>query len=161
MNPLLPAYLRRAGLGLGLGLLVMLPTAIAAPARPEIPRRVSSPTPVLNFSLPVFNETGYHTLLIRGHQASLRDSSRIELVNMTLTVFSGDETRTVETVLLSPLAVVFPQQESVEGPGTVRLVRDDVEVTGADWSYDHPAKKILINQRTRIVFQASLPNLLR
>jgi hypothetical protein len=160
VNALLHPPRRSLGPALALLMGLLLPP-LATPANPDLPRRVSSPAPVLNFSLPVFNDEGYHTLLVRGHRASLRDPSRIELADMTLTVFAGDPARTVESVLLSPRAVVYPEQERVEGPGPVRLVRDDVEVTGADWSYDHAAKKILINQRTRIVFQASLSNLLR
>jgi hypothetical protein len=130
-----------------------------APAEPA--RRVSSPSPVVNFSLPIFNDEGYHSMLIRGAQASLRNPARIELTDMTLTVFSGDESRTPETILLSPLALVFPGEERVEGPGALRLVRPDLELTGADWSYDHGAKKILINRRSRIVFPTSLTHLLK
>lgn len=123
--------------------------------------RISSPAPVKNYTLSFFSDSGFHSMHIRGGSAELRNEERIVLTDLTLTLFTGDASRNVDTVLLSPRAVLEPATQQVSGPSTVRLVREDFEVTGEDWRYDHPAKKILIGRNARIVFQAELADLLK
>ncbi len=142
---------------LWLGSLVALAGLAAAPATAQF----SSPAPVKNFSLPFFNDEGFHTMLVRGREASLTNPQRIGLTDMTLTLFSGEEDQKVDTVILSPAAFVLPNEQKVTGPTLVRLVRDDLELTGEDWIYDHPAQKIIIQKRAHIVFNAPLADLLK
>jgi hypothetical protein len=47
------------------------------------------------------------------------------------------------------------------GDGTVRLIRDDIEVTGSGWNYDHPGKKVSITRNVRVVFAAQLNDILK
>lgn len=131
--------------------------AMAAAQAPE----VSAPSPVRNYTLSFFSESGYHSMHVRGGTADLRDPERIVVTDLTLTLFTGDASRTVDTVILSPRAILEPEPQQVWGPGPVRLVGQDLELTGEDWRYDHPAKKILIQRRARIVFQAELADLLK
>ena len=140
-----------------LGLVCLLLTALAPPARAQF----SSPTPVKNFSLPFFNDEGYHTMLVRGREALLTNPQRIGLTDMTLTLFAGDAAQTVDTVVLSPTAFVLPGESRATGPGIVRLVRDDLELTGNDWVYDQPAQTILIKKGARIIFRSALTDLLK
>lgn len=121
----------------------------------------SSPAPVKNFALPFFNDEGFHTMLIRGREALLANPERIALSDMALTLFRGDEAQTVDTVILSPAATVEPRAEIIRGPATVRLVRDDLELTGTDWAYDHRAAKITIQKGARILFYSPLSDLLK
>lgn len=140
-----------------LGAFVALVVSFCAP----LPAQISSPAPVRNFTLPFFNDEGFHTMLVRGREASLANPQRIGLSDMTLTLFSGDETQKVDTVILSPTATVIPADSRIVGPGQVRLIRDDLELTGEEWSYDQPAKRILIQRGARIVFHAALADLLK
>ena len=47
------------------------------------------------------------------------------------------------------------------GTSNVRLVRDDIEVTGEEWTYDHNAKKVSLARHARITFKAALPDILK
>jgi hypothetical protein len=47
------------------------------------------------------------------------------------------------------------------GPETVRLERLDLTVTGADWSYDHPARRIIINRDAHVILRAPLGDILK
>jgi hypothetical protein len=124
--------------------------------------RVSAPAPAKNYTFSLFSEKGFHSLHGRGASADLSNPNRIGLTDLSLTLFKGDSGRNVETVILSPLAVFEPKLEHISGSAVVRLVRDDLEVTGEDWVYDHPAKKILIRRNARIVFiGAELTDLLK
>lgn len=117
-------------------------------------------TPVESFRLPTFTREGHRSMLLQG-SAALVTAARIELREMTLTLFSGDARNLVETVILSPVATVNPEREEVEGAGVVRFIRDDLEITGHGWRYDHAQKKVSITRDARIVFRAQLPDILK
>lgn len=132
----------------------------AVPLLAQSPR-ITAPAPARNYTLSLFSDQGYHSMHVRGAAAEARSGGRIALTDLTLSIYTGDASRTVETVILSPQAVLEPDAEVVAGPSLVRLIRDDLEVTGEDWSYDHRAKKILIQRNARIVFHAEVADLLK
>lgn len=131
-----------------------------APAPAQVPR-LSSPAPVKSYSISFFSDLGYHNLHVKGATADVSDPEHIVVTGLTLTIFTGDESQRVETVILSPQAVLEPEPQRVTGPSTVRLVRDDLELTGEDWTYEHAAKRILIRRNARILFRAPLADLLK
>jgi hypothetical protein len=117
-------------------------------------------TPVIDFRLPTFTKEGYRSMLLQGSKAIV-GPNRIDLVNLNLNLFTGDAQSTVETIILSPAASADPQTETVQGPGPVRVIRDDLEITGQGWFYDHRQKKVSITSHARVVFHASLPDILK
>jgi hypothetical protein len=134
----------------------LLPFAVG-----QVRPRITAPTPARNYTLSLFSDQGYHRMHVRGTSADLTNPARIALSELTLTLFTGDSSRTVETVILSPQAVLEPEKELVAGDGVVRLIRDDLELTGENWQYDHGAEKILIQRNARIVFQTPIGDLLK
>lgn len=129
--------------------------ALAASGQP-----VTATTPVQNFKLPTFTPEGYRSMLLRGSSATVAPGA-INLTDMNLTLFSGDQASTVETVILSPVATASPDSGRVSGADTVRMIRDDLEITGTGWSYDHRQKKVSITRNARIVYRVQLPDLLK
>ena len=134
--------------------------ALGGPLLGQTPR-ISAPAPVKDYSISFFSEAGYHDMQVKGATADVSDPKRIAVTGLILTLFSGDEAQQVETVILSPEALVEPDPQLVSGPSAVRLVRDDLELTGENWQYEHAAKKILIHRKARIVFCAPLVDLLK
>lgn len=133
---------------------------VTAPLRGQTPR-VTSPAPVKGYSVSFFSDEGYRSVHVKGATADLSNPDRVVVTGLVLTQFSGDATEEVDTVLLSPEAVVEPGPEVATGPSSVRLIRDDLELTGEDWRYEHASKRILIHKKARIVFQAPLADLLK
>lgn len=126
--------------------------------------RITARAPVKDFTLPFFNEAGHRSMLVKGGEALLADPQRITIRELTLSVFSGQADNKIETIILSPAATILPSEQVATGEQVVRLVRDDVEVSGEAWRYehsDHGAKKILINRNARIVFRAELKDILK
>ena len=121
---------------------------------------LTSQTPVSNFRLPTFTKEGFRSMLLQGSQAIVRPNN-IEFADLNLTLFSGDEKADVVTVLLSPNATAEPEDETVHGSGSVRVIRDDLEITGTNWTYDHRQKKVSIAAHARITFNAQLPGILK
>lgn len=143
---------------------VLLAATTAGPAHASDSPQIRAPAPVRNFSLPFFNKEGHRTMLIRGNEARLTDPRRPQFVDMTLSLFAGDASNTIETVILSTEATVDTTTKTVEGTGPVRLVRDDIEVTGERWFYDYNDTETIslrIERKARIVFRAELQSLLK
>ena len=124
-----------------------------SPPPPEPPAR--------NFSLPAFTKEGYRSFLLRASTARFVGQKEIELRDTNLTVFTGDASNAIETIILSPIATFLTDQNIAQGPGPVRLIRDDMEITGTGWRYDHAHKTVSITKNTRVVFHTPLPDLIQ
>ncbi|QYM77882.1 hypothetical protein K0B96_11190 [Horticoccus luteus] len=133
-------------------------SGLAIAAHAQLP---AADAPALNFSLPAFTPEGYRSFLLRASSASFAGPKEIELRNANLTVFNGDAANTVETVILAPVARFFTERNLASGPGSVRLIRDDMEVTGQEWRYDHAHKTVFIAKDVRVIFHAALPDLIQ
>ena len=117
--------------------------------------------PAKNFILPTFTREGYYSMRLCGSEARMLTLHLIELDDMNLTVFSGDASNRVDSVLLSPIARVALDNDTASGPGSIRLIRDDLELTGEQWTYDHAKKSISIAKNVRVVFHSELQDLLK
>jgi hypothetical protein len=117
--------------------------------------------PAKNFILPTFTREGYHSMRLCGAEARMLTLHLIELDDMNLTVFGGDASNRVDSILLSPIARVSLDNDTARGPGTIRLIRDDLELTGEQWTYDHAKKSISIAKNVRVVFHSELSDLLK
>lgn len=142
----------------GVFFLCLLASLSAVGADTDVP----ASEPIKNFVLPTFTPAeGYRSMLLRGSQAWMLTPRIIQLDDMDLTVFSGDATSHVESVLLSPVARVSLDDHTAGGPGAVRLIRDDLELTGNQWTYYQLQKRISIARNVRVVFHTELKDLLK
>lgn len=99
-------------------------------------------------------------MLLQGSEAIV-GQAQVELIDLNLTVFTGEENNAVETIILSPQATAKPEDEIVQGLMAVRIIRDDLEITGTGWTYAHIDKKVSIHSNARVVFRAQLPDILK
>lgn len=145
-----------------------------APAPPEAKARTvlaasktasdaSPPTaPAVNWVLPIFTDReGYRSMTLRGTSVRPGADGSIAVEDLNVTVFDEKPDPKVDTVLLSPSALFFPKQNLARGDKAVRLIRDDIEVTGVGWSYDHAAKKVSLHHNVRVTFRAQLNDILK
>jgi lipopolysaccharide export system protein LptC len=117
--------------------------------------------PAKDWSSNLFTKEGYHSMTLRGAEARFSETGDVHVVDLNLTVFSGDAANRVETVLLSSAATFRPKESTARGEKGVRLIRDDLEATGIRWSYDHGQKRVSLHEQVRIVFNAELHGLLK
>ena len=134
--------------------------AFAGLAMAQAPR-VSTSAPVKDYSITFFSDAGYHKMRVEGGSADLQDRNSVRVENMTLTLFSGEADRAVESVLMAPIAILEPETEQVSGPDAVRLIRDDLELFGENWSYNHLERKIHLRRNAKIIFNAHLTDYLK
>jgi hypothetical protein len=120
--------------------------------------------PIVNFRLPMYTPEGHRAWLVRGSEARFRRNDRIDIQDLTLSIFSGGADGKVDTIILSPAATVQPDLGVITGASTIRVISagaNEFEVTGADWRYDHREKKVSIARNVHVTFQAELKDFLK
>jgi hypothetical protein len=148
----------RAALRLVLVVPFLLPVAPAATPPSNEPTFSS---PAVNWVLPLFTDKeGFRSMTLRGSEVRPIGRS-IAVTDLSITIFSGDAATTVDSMLLSPSAVFLPKENLARGDKSVRFIRDDIEVTGVGWTYDHAAKKVSLQQNVRVTFRAQLNDILK
>lgn len=140
-------------------LLILCSFAVAAPAVAS--PQVAASAPIKNFRLPTFNEEGFRHLMLRAAEARVPSVERIDVVEMELTLFTGHADEQIEAMLAAPSASFFPAKYLATGSETVRLERSDITVTGADWSYDHTDRKVVINRDAHVIFRSAIGDILK
>jgi hypothetical protein len=142
---------------LALQFLLLAPT----PLLPLGGAAVDESAPALNWVLPIFSDKeGYRSMTLRGTEVRPIGKT-IAVTDLSITIFSGDAKAQVDSMLLSPAAVFSPKENRATGDKSVRFIRDDVEVTGLGWSYDHAARKVSLRENVHVTFRAQLNDILK
>src|SRR6185295_16961963 len=101
-----------------------------------------APAPALNWVLPIFTDKeGFRSMTLRGTEVR-PVGKQIAVTDLSITVFSGNAASQIDSMLLSPSALFSPKENRASGDKSVRYIRDDVEVTGIGWTYDHKTRKV-------------------
>jgi hypothetical protein len=142
--------------------LLLLPFLVPpAPAATPPSNEPTFSSPAVNWVLPIFTDKeGFRSMTLRGSEVRPIGRS-IAVTDLSITIFSGDAATTVDSMLLSPSAVFLPKENLARGDKSVRFIRDDIEVTGVGWTYDHTAKKVSLQQNVRVTFRAQLNDILK
>jgi hypothetical protein len=131
------------------------PAAAPPPARETPAANLSAPA--TNWVLPLFTDReGFRTMTLRGSAVKPSGNNAISVTDLSITVFSGDAAARVDTMLLSLDATFRPKENRANGEKTVRVIRDEIEVTGEDWTYDHAGKIVSIRKNVRVVYRLPL-----
>jgi len=120
-----------------------------------------TPAPAQNWVLPIFTDKdGFRSMTLRGSEVRPQGKN-IEVSDLSITVFSGDAAARVDSILLSPSAVFLTKENRATGDKAVRFIRDDFEVTGVGWTYDHALKKVSLQSNVRVTFRIPLNDILK
>lgn len=137
---------------------------ICGTAAAQVSTRISSDAPVVNFRLPTFTPEGHREWLVRGSEARMHSPEVIDVRELTLTVFAGDATDKITTMILAPVAKVLPEERTVTGPEAIRVINDELEASGTEWRVHQAAERIVeisMRRNVRVTFRAELKNLLQ
>ena len=139
-------------------LLLLLATAGAALAAGT---KVATDQPIVNFRIPDFTPEGNRAWLVRGSEARYISDNQVDVKSLNLSIFTGLPDGKVETLILSPTAVLQPAESVVTGQDTIRVINDEFEATGTDWRYIHKEKRVSIAKNVRVTFHAELKDFLK
>jgi hypothetical protein len=121
----------------------------------------ATPAPAFNWVLPIFTDKeGYRSMTLRGSEVRPFQGG-VTVTDLNITIFSGNATPVVDSMLLSPVARFMQKENQASGDKSVRFIRDDIEVTGVGWVYDHDLKKISLQQNVRVTFRAQLNDIIK
>ena len=118
-------------------------------------------SPALNWVLPLFTKEGFRSMILRGDKVYSAGPDRIDVENLWIAVYSGDRAQRVTGVLMSPAASYYPRENRAGGSGAVRLIRDDGEISGEDWTYGRAGEKVSIRRNARVTFREELADMLK
>lgn len=121
---------------------------------------IIAPT-VRNWSDALFSPEGFHTLTLSGSQMKPVSKDQVDVIDLNIIVWSRDGLAKVDTTIVSPEATFLLPKKFAYGKKAVRLVREDVDVTGEDWTYDYAQNKVSIARHTHVVFKAAMPDFLK
>lgn len=138
-------------------LLLLAATAGPAPAN----TRIATDKPVINFRLPQFTPEGFRASLVRGTEGRYVSDGLVDIKELNLTLFNRTAEEKVETLLLSPSAQVRIADQQVTGADFIRVINDQFEASGSQWSYDHKEKKISIAKNVRVILRTQLNDILK
>lgn len=144
-----------------LGLLCLLSSLAIPITHAQSATQVSTNAPIINFRLPTFTPDGHRAWLIRGSEAVLRDKNSIDVRELALTIFTGDATERIETMILSPAAQVAPDTQVAQGPDSIRVINDNFEASGIGWRYAHREKLVSMSRQVRVTIRSELKDLLK
>ncbi len=168
-RPLLGRLGRAVTVGMLVGIWPLLAqtSGQTAPPAPTPPRGIAAVNaeaegaPALNWVLPIFTDKeGFRSMTLRGSEVRPFRGG-VSVTDLSITIFNGTATPVVDSMLLSPVARFLPKENRAAGDKSVRFIRDDIEVTGIGWIYDHAAKKISLQQNVRVTFSAQLNDILK
>jgi hypothetical protein len=138
-------------------LLCVLPAAALAQGT-----SISTEKPIVNFRLPAFTPEGNRAWLVRGSEARYAGPNEIGIKELTLSIFAAKSAEEkVDTLILSPLAVVHPADAVITGPEGIRVLSDQFEASGSGWRYAHKDKKVSIAKNVRVAFRAEFKDFLK
>ena len=123
--------------------------------------------PAKNWVLPLFTTEGHHWMTLRGTEVRPIDADRIDVMELNMTIFSGDAAARIVSVMLSPAATFFPRENRVQGAQSLRVLRfrDNgeivAEITGEEWTFAPAREKVSIRRNAHVVFKEQLTNILK
>lgn len=137
------------------------PAKPAKPAPGSTAPKARPSAPIKDLTLPTFDQDGKRATFLRADEALFVTQTQIDAKNVNFTVFTKDGTGAFDTILIAPSATFYTDKQFVTGRESVRVLRVNLEVTGEDWSYDHAAKRVVINKNARVTFQDELKSILK
>lgn len=140
--------------------LVLLTLAAPVVAQTAAPK-IKPSAPIKDFRLPTFDKDGKRATFMRAGEALFVTNTQVDVKDMQFTLFTKDGTGAFDTMLLAPTATFLTDKQIVCGKDSVRVIRVNVEVTGEQWSYNHPDKRVLIGNNARVIFQDELKDIIK
>lgn len=118
--------------------------------------RMKPKAPVKNFRLPRFGDNGYTQWVLRGAEGIYQSAERIDVKEMALRIYSGDERMAVELSMDSPEAAILVQENRAVSDAPIQIIGESFKISGIGWSWDGATRQIEVNSRSKVEFNQDL-----
>jgi len=136
-------------------LALLLPLA-PLPALADTTERMKPKAPIKNFRLPRFGDNGYTQWVLRGAEGIYQSAEQIDVKDMALRIYSGDERLAVELSLDSPQAAILVKENRAVSDAPIKIVGANFTISGTGWSWDGATRAIVVNSGSKVEFSQSL-----
>jgi len=117
--------------------------------------------PVIDFKLPMFGENGYKIWDLQGDEGRYINAGRIDVINLKLHVYSGDESLALDTVIESPKAIMLVRRNIAMSKASIRMFGSNYEIMGTDWTWEGSKRTLNVKKNVRVNFQDTLTDILK
>jgi len=114
---------------------------------------------VKSFTFRKFNDQGYRLWDLSGKEAVFVSDNIIRIIQMQLSITSTEDRD--DTVLRSPNARIYVEDNAATGDGFLFLQGDGYEARGKDWEWRGVDRKIEIRQGAKVTFDNAVRNILK
>ncbi len=165
--PVLNDLCDRSGHGFCLktGFVFISALMIILPQLPFFPHllegRLTPDAPVLDFKLPMFGQNGYKIWELHGREGRYINEERIDVVDLSLRLYSGDEELQVHTTIESPSATMLVQQSRAEGKSKIKITGNQFQIDGENWQWEGKTRTVKVNKNVQVSFQQRLAGILK
>jgi hypothetical protein len=109
-----------------------------------------------NFRLPKYNENSYRAYTLSGEEGDYDADGFFTVKAARLSLYSGDEHQTLETLVTSELAVFDLKADRASGDSIIEIEDDEFYLRGKGWTLDMQNKQITIESEGTIRFYESI-----
>ncbi len=117
--------------------------------------------PVIDFKLPMFGENGYKIWDLQGDEGRYINAGRIDVINLKLRVYSGDESLALDTTIESPKAIMLIRRNRALSNASIRMLGSNYEIMGSDWIWEGSNRTLKVKKNVRVNFQDRLTDILK
>lgn len=117
--------------------------------------------PVIDFKLPMFGESGYKIWDLQGDEGRYINAGRIDVINLKLRVYSGDESLALDTTIESPKAIMLVRRNRALSNASIRMFGSDYKIMGSDWIWEGSNRTLKVKKNVRVNFQDRLTDILK
>ncbi len=116
---------------------------------------------VIQFNMPLFNETGHRSWELNGAKGIYESQTQIRIEGMRVYQFTGDDANRRIAILTSPEAIFHFDSTTAYGPGELRVKTREFEVSGDDWIWSGNRKEIVLNRNVKVVLFEGVGDILK
>ena len=117
--------------------------------------------PVIDFKLPMFGENGYKIWDLQGDEGRYINAGRIDVINLKLRVYSGDESLKLDTTIECPKAIMLIRRNRALSNASIRMLGSNYEIMGSDWIWEGSNRTLKVKKNVRVNFQDRLTDILK
>lgn len=117
--------------------------------------------PVIDFKLPMFGENGYKIWELQGDEGRYVNAGRIDVINLKLRVYSGDESLALDTTIESPKAIMLVRRNRALSNDSIRMLGANYEIMGTDWIWEGSNRTLSVKKNVRVNFNDTLTDILK
>ena len=128
---------------------------------PVLEARLVPDAPILDFKLPMFGPNGYKVWELRGREGHYINEEQIDVLDMSLRLYSGEADLKIHTTIESPAATMLVNRNRAEGQSEIKITGDQFQIRGENWRWHGDTHTVTVDKNVRVIFQQRLAGILK